>query len=250
MSAGDWAMVTGASSGIGRTVAITLAERGWNVGLHCRQSLAQAEEVARAVLALQRDAFVLQADLANETECEPLVADAWHRSGGVKAWLHFAGVDILTGEFAKLSFDEKLTLTVQVDLLGTIRVARSVGQRMRQAGGGSIVTVGWDQSATGMEGDSGEIFASAKGGVSAFTRSLSRSLAPTVRVNCVAPGWIKTAWGASASEGWQERVLRETPLKRWGSPTDVSAVSAFLVSDEAAFLTGQTILVNGGVVTS
>ena len=82
----------------------------------------------------------------------------------------------------------------------------------------------------------------------AFTRSLALSLAPTVRVNALAPGWIKTAWGEGASPAWHDRVLRETPLARWGTPEDVAQAACFLVSPGAAFLTGQIIRVNGGSV--
>ncbi len=79
-----------------------------------------------------------------------------------------------------------------------------------------------------------------------FSRSLAVSLAPQVRVNCIAPGWIRTKWGETASEVWQERVKRETPLGRWGTPEDVAKVARFLASDDAAYLTGQVIRVNGG----
>ena len=108
--------------------------------------------------------------------------------------------------------------------------------------------MGWDQAETGMEGDSGELFAATKGAVLAFTRSLSLSLAPEVRVNAVSPGWIKTAWGESASTPWQERVLRETPLARWGSPEDVAGACRFLVGPGSRFLTGQILRVNGGAI--
>ena len=104
---------------------------------------------------------------------------------------------------------------------------------MKAQGGGSIVTMGWDQAETGMEGDSGELFAATKGAIMAFTRSLALSLAPEVRVNALAPGWIKTAWGESASAAWQDRVLRETPLARWGTPEDVARVARFLVGPDA-----------------
>ncbi len=108
--------------------------------------------------------------------------------------------------------------------------------------------MGWDQAETGMEGDSGELFAATKGAVLAFTRSLALSLAPEVRVNAVSPGWIKTAWGESAPTHWQERVLRETPLARWGTPEDVAEACRFLVGPASGFLTGQVIRVNGGAV--
>jgi 3-oxoacyl-[acyl-carrier protein] reductase len=82
----------------------------------------------------------------------------------------------------------------------------------------------------------------------AFTKSLALSLAPEVRVHCLAPGWIQTAWGRGASAAWQERVLRETPLRRWGTPADVAAAARWLASRAAQYLTGQVIRVNGGAV--
>jgi 3-oxoacyl-[acyl-carrier protein] reductase len=97
-----------------------------------------------------------------------------------------------------------------------------------------------------MEGDSGELFAAAKGAVMSFTRSLALSLAPTVRVNCIAAGWIRTAWGETASDVWQQRVLDETPLGRWGEPADVAHLARFLLSRESNYLTGQVIYANGG----
>ena len=87
---------------------------------------------------------------------------------------------------------------------------------MKQQGSGAIVTMGWDQAETGMEGDSGELFAATKGAIMAFTRSLALSLAPSVRVNALAPGWIKTEWGEGASQAWHERVLHETPTRPMG----------------------------------
>src|SRR5438309_4552637 len=108
--------------------------------------------------------------------------------------------------------------------------------------------MGWDQSESGMEGDSGELFAATKGAILAFTKSLSLSLAPEVRVNALAPGWIRTAWGEAASSTWQERVLRETPLHRWGTPQDVAALARWLVSPAARFITGQVVRCNGGAI--
>jgi 3-oxoacyl-[acyl-carrier protein] reductase len=154
----------------------------------------------------------------------------------------------LTGPSARLDFEAKLDTLWTVDVVATIRLCRAVGRRMQQQGQGAIVTMGWDQAETGMEGDSGELFAATKGAILSFTRSLALSLAPTVRVNALAPGWIKTAWGDKATESWQKRVLRETPLARWGTPEDVARVARFLVGPNAAFLTGQVVRVNGGAV--
>ena len=188
------------------------------------------------------------ANLADPTAGDRLVDQAWSVWNGLDAWLQIAGVDTLTGPNAGLSFDTKLDILWQVDVAATIRLCRAVGRRMKAQGNGSIVTMGWDQAEAGMEGDSGELFAATKGAVMAFTRSLALSLAPQVRVNALAPGWIKTAWGQSASSAWHDRVLRETPLARWGTPEDVARVACFLVSPAAEFVTGQVVRINGGAI--
>jgi len=127
-----------------------------------------------------------------------------------------------------------------------MRLARAIGALMKERGEGVILNMGWDQAESGMAGDSGELFAAAKGAVMAFTRSLARSLAPSVRVNCLAPGWIKTKWGEQASQYWQDRAVGESLLARWGTPEDVARVARFFASPAAAFITGQTIAINGG----
>ena len=159
-----------------------------------------------------------------------------------------AGADLLTGDAARLPFAEKLSLLLAVDVTATVRLSRAIGSRMQERGSGVVLNIGWDQADRGMEGDSGELFAIAKNAVMGFTRSLAVSLAPRVRVNCIAPGWIQTAWGETAGDIWQERVLRETPLGRWGTPQDIAQAARFLCSDAAAFITGQVINVNGGAV--
>jgi 3-oxoacyl-[acyl-carrier protein] reductase len=242
------AAVLGSTSGIGRAVALSLADAGADVIVHGRSSRDAALAVADAVRLRGRRAGVLMADLADRAAGLRLVDEAWNLWNGLDAWLHIAGADTLTGESAKLSFDAKLDLLWSVDVAATIRLCRAVGRLMHAQGGGSIVTMGWDQAETGMAGDSGELFSATKGAILAFSRSLALSLAPRVRVNALAPGWIKTEWGETASQGWQDRVLRETPLARWGTPEDVARVACFLVSPRSQFITGQIVRVNGGAV--
>lgn len=247
--AGARCVVTGSSSGIGRAIALELAREGATVAVHANRSFARAEELARELRSRGAKAVALQADLRDAAQCERLAERAFEALGGAEAWINNAGADILTGESRDLRFEEKLALLLDVDVRATVLLTRAAGARMRAAGGGCVVNIGWDRAAAGMEGESGELFAAAKGAVMSFTRSAALSLAPEVRVNCIAPGWIRTAWGEWASAAWQERVLRETPLGRWGTPEDVARVARFLVSRDAAFVTGQVIFVNGGAVS-
>jgi 3-oxoacyl-[acyl-carrier protein] reductase len=109
-----------------------------------------------------------------------------------------------------------------------------------------ILNMGWDQSGHGMAGDSGEMFAAVKSAVTAFSQSLAQSLAPEVRVNCLAPGWIRTAWGEQASEYWQARAAGESLRNRWGTPEDVAEAACFLASPAADFVNGCVLPINGG----
>jgi 3-oxoacyl-[acyl-carrier protein] reductase len=242
------AAVLGSTSGIGRATALALAERGADVIIHGFRSTVAAPAVAAEVRRQGGRAEVLMADLADRAAGDRLVGEAWDLWGGLDAWLQIAGADTLTGPAAKLDFEAKLDRLWAVDVVATMRLCRAVGRRMKERGSGAIVTMGWDQAETGMEGDSGELFAATKGAVMAFTRSLAVSLAPEVRVNALAPGWIKTSWGESASDAWQKRAIREAPLARWGTPEDVARAACFLVDPDSGFLTGQVVRVNGGAV--
>jgi 3-oxoacyl-[acyl-carrier protein] reductase len=243
--AGRTVLVTGSTHGIGREVAMALAAAGGRVAVHGRSRDA-AEEVAAVLAGNDRHAGTFLADLADPPAVEQLIADVGRRLPGIDTLVLVAGADVLTGSPAKWSFEQKLEQLLRVDVVSTMILARGVGRWMRDREGGSIVTIGWDQAATGMEGDSGELFAAMKGAVMAFTKSLAKSLAPQVRVNCVAPGWIRTAWGEGASDVWQERAVRESMLGRWGTPADIASAVHWLVSPQAAFVTGQVLPVNGG----
>ncbi|MFM8579713.1 MAG: SDR family NAD(P)-dependent oxidoreductase [Planctomycetaceae bacterium] len=249
VAGGAVALVTGASSGIGRSCALALASAGFRVAVHGRRVDAIASVCDE--IGSDRVAGSFIADLSEQGAADRLAASAMDALPAIDALVAVAGADVLTGPAAAWPFGRKLAELVQVDLVSTMLLSRRLGRTMadRHAAGGpvgGIVTIGWDQAATGMEGDSGELFAAVKGGVMAFTRSLARSLAPGVRVNCVAPGWIRTAWGHGASAGWQERARRESLLGRWGTPDDVAAAVTWLLQPASGFVTGQVIDVNGG----
>ena len=246
---GTAAVVTGSSSGMGRAIAWELARGGARLVVHCRNSVDSAEELVDSIRSSGGEAELMVADLSDPVEADAMLESSWQALGQVDAWINNAGVDILTGDGAKLSYGEKLEALIAVDLRASMLLARRAGAAMKERRGGVILNMGWDQAAVGMEGESGELFGAIKGGVMAFTRSLALSLAPEVRVNCLAPGWIRTAWGEEAPAEWQQRVLREVPLGRWGTPEDIARTARFLLSDEASFISGQVVNINGGADT-
>lgn len=244
------AVVTGSSRGIGREIAIELALAGASVVVHAGHDAEGAEKTGQAVRSAGVPALVTVADLVDARSHDALVEQAWNWLGRVDIWVNNAGVDILTGRYRHLTFEEKLDRLWRVDARATIRMSRQVGARMADRGSGAILNIGWDGAERGMAGETAELYAAAKGAVMAFTRSLAQSLAPRVRVNCLALGWIKTAWGQSASEYWQQRARRDSLVNRWGDPRDVAQTARFLVSPAASFITGQVIPLNGGFRTS
>jgi 3-oxoacyl-[acyl-carrier protein] reductase len=136
-----------------------------------------------------------------------------------------------------------------VDLRGTVLASWHAAEVLAaQPEGGVIINMSWDHVLTGMPGVNPQKFAAVKGGVLAFSKSLARSVAPRVRVNIVAPGWIDTAFGEGLDDAARRVVEVSTPLERWGTPDDVAGAVIFLASPSARFLTGQTILVGGGTV--
>jgi 3-oxoacyl-[acyl-carrier protein] reductase len=247
--AGQIAVVTGASGGVGRAIALELARQGADVIVHGHRRRTAAEELAAQIRQMGRQATVLVADLAAAASCAEFAAAAWDWRSGVDILVNAAGADVLTGDAAKWPFDRKLQALWEVDVAATIDLSRTLGSQMKaRAGrhGGVILNIGWDQAEQGMAGDSGEMFAAVKGAVMAFSRSLAQSLAPEVRVNCLAPGWIRTSWGEGASEYWQARATRQALVGRWGTPDDVARAAAFLASPAADFITGQVLDINGG----
>lgn len=246
---GRGVLVTGASSGIGRAIAIAVARAGADVALTYRSNATGARETEAQIHALGRQAITFHVDLTDEAALAALGSSACDGLGRLDVWINNAGADILTGPGATMSHVQKMDLLLSVDLRGTILASWYASEILAaQPDGGVIINMSWDHVLTGMPGTNPQLFAAVKGGVLAFSKSLARSVAPRVRVNVVAPGWIETGFGEGLDEKTYAAVAASTPLQRWGTPEDVAASVVFLASPAAKFLTGQTIIVGGGVV--
>lgn len=247
--AGKVVLVTGGSRGIGGATALACAAAGADVALTYRTSRAGAEEVAGAIHALGRRAHLIAADTAVADDWEGIARQARSAFDRVDAWVNNAGVDILTGKTRDRTRLEKLDLLLAVDLRGTILGSWTAVELMRdQPGGGAIINMAWDHVASGLEGEAAQLFAAAKGGVASFSKSLARTVAPHIRVNVIAPGWVETAYGEGLDGAVKSRIAGTIPLGRWGTPQDVAHAVVFLASDAAAYVTGQMLMINGGAV--
>jgi 3-oxoacyl-[acyl-carrier protein] reductase len=246
--AGKVAVVTGASSGIGQAIALACANAGADLVVSYQHNRQGIDETVRRVGEAGRVAVPVQVDVSREADVERLSRTVQEHFGRVDVWINNAGADILTGRGAKLSRAEKLELLLAVDVRGTVVASWAAVGLMRAGAGGVILNMSWDHVTQGMKGENPILYSVAKGAIASFSRSLAREVAPSIRVNILAPGFIETAFGEEADPTWREEVVARTPMARWGVPEDVAQAAVFLASDAAGFLTGQTLAVNGGVV--
>jgi 3-oxoacyl-[acyl-carrier protein] reductase len=249
---GKVALVTGASSGIGRAIALAYAAAGADVALTYRTNRRGADETAEGARATGRRAEAIRADVAEPSDLDAL-ADALHRTfGRVDVWVNNAGADILTGDGARLSRVEKLDRLLTVDLRGTVLASWKAVELMDAhppASGGVIINISWDHVlGGGLKSEYAQVFCAAKGGVYSFSRALAHSVAPRIRVNVLGPGWIETAYGSALDPAVKQRIAAKIPLGRWGTPEDIAHAAVYLASDAAAYVTGLMLMINGGGV--
>ncbi len=245
--AGRIAVVTGGGRGIGRAIALALAREGARVLVAYRHSAEGADATVAAIAELGGTAEARRADVTRAADLEAL-AEAATRLGGPHIWVNNAGATANSSETGDLSDEERFERALQVDLKGTWLACRIAAPRIRAAGGGAIVNLGWDHALDGAPGLVSEIYAASKAGVLALTRCFAQEWAPEVRVNSVAPGWVENEWSATRGEAFRQRVAQGIPLRRWGRAEDIAAAVVYLCSPAAAYITGQTLVVDGGEV--
>ncbi|MBT7951693.1 MAG: SDR family oxidoreductase [Gammaproteobacteria bacterium] len=246
---GKTAVITGASSGIGQGIASSFAREGAHVIVNYNKSEQSARKVVEEIRAKGGKASAIQADISSQDGINRLLAESQTILGAIDIWVNNAGADILTGANASADDQQKLENLIAVDLLGTMNCCWSVLPCMQARGTGTIINMSWDLAIHGFTGRNPQMFAAVKAGVLGFSKSLARTCAPEVRVNILAPGWIQTAFADDIMEKeYYQARIKEIPMQRFGLAEDVANAAVYLASDEATYLSGEVINVNGGLV--
>ncbi|HIR28170.1 MAG TPA: 3-oxoacyl-[acyl-carrier-protein] reductase [Candidatus Choladousia intestinigallinarum] len=238
------ALVTGAGRGIGRAIALALAECGADVAVNYSGSKEQAEETVRQIIEMGRKAVAIQADVSEEADCVRMFAQAEEALGPVDILVNNAGItrDGLAVRMSGEDFEKVL----DVNLKGAFYCMKLAAKGMMKRRYGRIVSI---SSISGVKGNPGQInYCAAKAGIIGMTKSLARELAPRgITVNAIAPGYIESDMTAVLPDKVKESVLSQVPLGRMGKPEDIAQAAVFLASDQASYITGQTLLVDGGM---
>lgn len=242
---GRVALVTGGSRGIGRQVALDLAERGADVVINYRGNKAAADEVLERIQGYGRRALALQADVSDFAQASEMVQQAVDAMGRLDILVNNAGVtrDTLLMRLSEDDWD----LVIDTVLKGTCACSKAALRPMMRQRYGRIINIG---SVSGLAGNPGQTnYSAAKAGLVGFTKSLAKEVGSrNITVNLVAPGMIATEMTAGLPEPLMAEVVRNTPLGRLGQPADVAAAVVFLASEAAGFITGQVLSVDGGLL--
>jgi len=238
-------LVTGSSRGLGRAIAERFGRGGHAVAVHYVSSAGAAEEVVAAVTAAGGTARAFGADVADPAQCAALVKAVTEAFGGLDVLVNNAGITKDT--LALRMRDEDWQRVLDTNLSAAFYLARGALRGMMRAGFGRVVNVA---SVVGLRGNVGQAnYVAAKAGLIGLTKALAREYAAKgVTVNAVAPGFIESDMTAALTPDVRDAYLKEIPVGRFGTPEDVAAAVAFLASDEAAYVTGQTLVVDGGMV--
>lgn len=245
MLTGKIAVVTGGARGIGRAIALALAEEGAEVVINYHHSEERSLAVKEEIEARGGKAAVMQCDVSDYESCERFVSAVAEMYGRIDIWVNNAGItkDQLLMRMSEEAFDE----VIETNLKGTFQCMRFVSRVMVKQRYGRIINL---SSVVGIAGNAGQVnYAASKAGVIGMTKSAAKELAGRgITVNAVAPGFIETEMTSILSEKVQEQAKNQIPLGHFGTPEDVASAVVFLASEQAKYITGQVLQVDGGMV--
>ena len=241
---GKVALVTGSSRGIGRAIAIELAKRDITVVINNDKAIEEGKRVVDEILKNGGNAISIKADVSDPNQVEKMIEKIMNRFGRVDILVNNAGItrDITLKKMSKEVWDE----VIDVNLNGVFNCTKAVINHMRERKTGRIINI---SSITGFTGNIGQTnYVAAKSGIIGFTKALAREVARAgITVNAIAPGFINTDMLKTIPENIKKQLLEQIPMGRFGEPEEVAKVAVFLASEDASFITGAVIHVNGGL---
>lgn len=245
MLKGKCAIVTGGGRGIGKAIALKLAEQGANIVINYRNSEKEAEELVKAIDEIGGTALAIKADVSKFDEAEKLIKSAQEKFGTVDILVNNAGItkDNLMLRMKEEDFDN----VIAVNLKGCFNCIKHVSSVMLKQKSGRIINI---SSVIGLVGNAGQAnYAASKAGILGLTKSVAKELGSRgITVNAIAPGYIETDMTEVLPQKVKDTIMESVPLKRIGKTSDVADLAAFLASDSASYITGQVINVDGGMV--
>lgn len=242
---GKVALVTGASRGIGREIAFELTREGASVAVNYAGSEAKALEVVDGIKAMGRDAFAIQADVSSSDSVTEMVKETIEHFGKLDILVNNAGItkDNLLMRMKESEWDD----VININLKGVFLCTKAVTRQMMKQRGGRIINI---SSIVGVSGNPGQAnYVAAKSGVIGLTKTTAKELSSRgITVNAIAPGFITTDMTDKLNEDVKSEMLKQIPLARFGEPKDIARTVIFLASEDGAYMTGQTLHVDGGMV--
>jgi 3-oxoacyl-[acyl-carrier-protein] reductase len=239
------ALITGATRGIGKQIAITLAKQGYNIALNYRKENEELENSKKEIEEIGVQILAVKGDVANFEDCENFVKQVIERFGQIDVLVNNAGItkDMLLMRMKKEDFEQ----VIDTNLVGTFNVTKNVVPYMMKARSGRIINI---SSVVGISGNAGQTnYSASKAGIIGFTKSLAKEIASrNILVNAVAPGFIETNMTDVLKDDVKQEIAKNIPLKRMGTAQDVANVVKFLASDDSSYITGQVINVDGGML--
>ncbi len=239
------AIVTGATRGIGKQIALTLAQEGYNIVINYRKENEELKELKKSIEKNNVECLTIKADITNFEECENLVKSTIDKFGKIDVLVNNAGItkDMLLMRMKQEDFKQ----VIDVNLIGTYNMTKNVINSMMKSRAGRIINI---SSVVGISGNAGQTnYAASKAGIIGFTKSLAKEVSSrNILVNAVAPGFIETDMTDVLKDEVKQEIEKSIPLKRMGTVQDVANVVKFLVSEESSYITGQVINVDGGML--